>query len=229
MNIIEEINLQEDGAKFRRCDLHIHSFGGSYEVTDSSMTPQNIVDLAIENKLEIIAITDHNSIDNVEQALEYAQGKNIYVVPGIELTTLQGHLLLYFETYQNLESFFGKINLSDDKKYCKETIPQCLEIAEKFEGVGIAAHIDTKTGFELMQDGYSSHKADILKSKNLLALEISDIDNLDWYTKRDSNNERRRLLSERNNKNGFNQNQELAKVLFSDSHTLSGLFPGIFC
>src|SRR3989344_6745230 len=58
MNIIEEINLQEDGAKFRRCDLHIHSFGGSYEVTDSSMTPQNIIDLAIENKLEIIAITD---------------------------------------------------------------------------------------------------------------------------------------------------------------------------
>ena len=223
MNIIEEINLQEDGAKFRRCDLHIHSISGSYDVTDASMTPQNIVDSAIENKLEIIAMTDHNSIDNIAQTLEYAHGKSIYVVPSIELTTLQGHLLLYFETYQNLESFFGKINLSDDKKYCKETIPQCLEIAEKFEGVGIAAHIDTKTGFELMQDGYSSHKADILKSKNLLALEISDIDNLDWYTKRDSNNERRRLLSERNNKNGFNQNQELAKVLFSDSHTLSGL------
>ncbi|MFZ3122866.1 MAG: PHP domain-containing protein [Thermodesulfovibrionales bacterium] len=223
MNIIEEINLQEDGAKFRRCDLHIHSISGSYDVTDSSMTPQNIVDSAIEDKLEIIAITDHNSIDNIAQTLEYAHGKSIYVVPSIELTTLQGHLLLYFETYQNLESFFGKINLSDDKKYCKETIPQCLEIAEKFEGVGIAAHIDTKTGFELMQDGYSPHKADILKSKNLLALEISDIDNLDWYTKRDSNNERRRLLSERNNKNGFNQNQELAKVLFSDSHTLSGL------
>ncbi|HHT9111753.1 MAG: PHP domain-containing protein [Planctomycetes bacterium] len=223
MNIIEEINLQEDGAKFRRCDLHIHSFGGSYEVTDSSMTPQNIVDLAIENKLEIIAITDHNSIDNVEQALEYAQGKNIYVVPGIELTTLQGHLLLYFETYQSLKSFFGKVNISDDKKYCKGTISQCLELTESFGGLGIAAHIDTKTGFELMQDGYSPHKAEILKSKNLLALEISEIDNLDWYTKRDSNNERRRLLNERNSKNGFNQNQELAKVLFSDSHTLSGL------
>ena len=223
MNIIEEINLQEDGAKFRRCDLHIHSMSGSYDVTDSSMTPQNIVDSAIEDKLEIIAITDHNSIDNVEQALEYAQGKNIYVVPGIELTTLQGHLLLYFETYQNLESFFGKINLSDDKKHCKETIPQCLEIAENFEGVGIAAHIDTEAGFELIQSGYSPHKADILKSKNLLALEISGIDNLDWYTNRDSSNDRRRLLSERNNKNGFNQNQELAKVLFSDSHTLSGL------
>ena len=223
MNIIEEINLQKDGAKFRRCDLHIHSFGGSYEVTDSSMTPQNIIDLAIENKLEIIAITDHISIDNVEQALKYAQGKNIYVVPAIELTTLQGHLLLYFEIYDKLKSFFGKINLSDDKKSCKETIPQCLEIAENFGGIGIAAHIDTKTGFELMQGGYSPHKAEILKSKNLLALEISDIDNLDWYTKRDSNNERIRLLNERNNKNGFNQNQELAKVLFSDSHTLSEL------
>lgn len=57
-----EIIHHSSGAQFRRADLHIHSFGevGSYEVTDTAMTPENIVDTAIAEKLDVMAITDHN-------------------------------------------------------------------------------------------------------------------------------------------------------------------------
>ncbi len=43
MNIIDTFSA---GATFVRADLHIHSFGkddGSFDVTDETMTPENIV------------------------------------------------------------------------------------------------------------------------------------------------------------------------------------------
>jgi len=81
-----------NGAKFLRADLHIHSYGeyGSYDVTDISMTPQAIVDTAIDKGLGIISITDHNEINNSNIALTYAKGKNILVIAGIEVSTTQG-------------------------------------------------------------------------------------------------------------------------------------------
>lgn len=44
MSLIQEILSESNGALFRRADLHIHSFGdgGSYDVTDATMTPEGI-------------------------------------------------------------------------------------------------------------------------------------------------------------------------------------------
>ena len=46
-----------NGALFYKADLHIHSFGatGSFDVTDTSNTPQNIVDAAISKGLKEIS------------------------------------------------------------------------------------------------------------------------------------------------------------------------------
>ncbi len=42
------------GAHFHRGDLHIHSFGdgGSYDVIDNQMTPENIIAKAIEKNYQ---------------------------------------------------------------------------------------------------------------------------------------------------------------------------------
>ena len=45
-----------NGAKFVRGDMHIHSFGGSHDVSDSTSTPAAIVSTARANGLKIIAI-----------------------------------------------------------------------------------------------------------------------------------------------------------------------------
>ncbi len=44
-----------NGAHFVKADLHIHSYGngGSYDVADSQMNLQNIVDTAIEKGLSV--------------------------------------------------------------------------------------------------------------------------------------------------------------------------------
>lgn len=61
----------ENGTKFYRADLHIHSYGSyaSYDVTDTQMTPANIIDEAIKENISVISITDHNKIGNIPEAL----------------------------------------------------------------------------------------------------------------------------------------------------------------
>src|ERR1700722_14938111 len=91
----DEIAQAPSGARFVRTDLHVHSYGGSHDVSDPGFTPRAIVEKAAQEGLKIIAITDHNEIANVPGALEVTKGKDVVVIPGIELSTPQGHLLVY--------------------------------------------------------------------------------------------------------------------------------------
>src|SRR3989338_5552069 len=54
--------------------------------SDGELTPEELVDLAIGKKLSAIAITDHDSIGSVKKAIEYSKGKNMEIVPGVELS-----------------------------------------------------------------------------------------------------------------------------------------------
>ncbi|AXX95700.1 TrlF family AAA-like ATPase [Arcobacter ellisii] len=222
---MEEINNLNFGADFVRADLHIHSYGkdGSFDVTDSSMTPQNIVDIAIENNLSIISITDHNEIQNSKKAIDYANNKNILVIPGIEISTTQGHLLVYFETYEQLRKFFGKLTISDDKERCEQGIVQCLRFASEFNGFGVLAHIELDSGFEKVIGRFNKVIEDIFIHPSLLALEISSKNSIDYYTDVDTNDDRKKLLNERRTKLEQRFDLILPKIMSSDAHKLDKL------
>jgi len=216
-----EIEQYSNGAQFRRADLHIHSFGdhGSYDVSDKGMTPEGIVDVAIAEGLEVVAITDHNVIGNVRTALKYSENKNNLVVPGVELSTPQGHLLVYFPTPEKLELFYGKLTFSADKKACHDTIPQCLKYAEDLGGFGICAHIDLELGFEKAHPKYDAFKQDILNCKNLLGLEIASSANSKWFSHSDDDVSRKNCIAIRCGHLEQELDNELAKVMSSDAHT----------
>jgi predicted metal-dependent phosphoesterase TrpH len=76
-------------------DLHIHT-----TFSDSSLTPEEVVAEAVRVGLEAIAITDHDSIDGIQPALESAKQQPLEVIPGVELATLlegrEIHILGYF-------------------------------------------------------------------------------------------------------------------------------------
>ena len=77
------------------CDLHIHS--ALSPCGDMDMTPNNIVNMAILNGLDMIALTDHNTVGNVRAVLECAADKPICVVPGMELETMEeAHFVCLF-------------------------------------------------------------------------------------------------------------------------------------
>lgn len=215
-------------AKFYRGDLHIHSYGtfGSFDVTDTTMTPQSIVDTAIEKNIKIISITDHNEIQNSYQAIEYSKGKDILVIPGIEVSTTQGHLLLYFEKFEELRSFYGHLTINRETNICTQGIVECLNFANQYNGFGILAHIELTSGFEKSIGRFSPQMEEIFKCKNLLAFEIKSKNYIDLYTENDTTEfkkERINLINLRIKHLNLDKDYNLPKVISSDSHTLIGL------
>ena len=82
-------------------DLHLHT-----TASDGRLTPAQMVALALERGLEVISVTDHDSVSGVGEALAAAgSGGRITVVPGVEintdLATGELHVLGYFIDYLN--------------------------------------------------------------------------------------------------------------------------------
>lgn len=68
-------------------DLHVHS-----NRSDGSISPSELVDLAVEKGLSAFALTDHDTVDGIPEALSRARywsqkGVQIEVIPGIEFST----------------------------------------------------------------------------------------------------------------------------------------------
>lgn len=78
-----------------KADLHIHTTT-SYDGTATVAATLEFVKCFTD--LNVIAITDHDEIDGALEAVDLAPGYGIDVVPGIEISTAEGHLLGLFVT-----------------------------------------------------------------------------------------------------------------------------------
>jgi predicted metal-dependent phosphoesterase TrpH len=74
-------------------DLHIHSMY-SYDGTASISAILKYV--ADYTDLNVIAITDHDSMEGVPEALDLAPYYNLEVIPGCEVSSKDGHVLCLF-------------------------------------------------------------------------------------------------------------------------------------
>ena len=63
-----------------KVDLHTHS-----NVSDGSMSPAELVRHAIDSGLQVLALTDHDTIDGLSEAIAAAKGTNLTLVSGVEL------------------------------------------------------------------------------------------------------------------------------------------------
>ncbi len=93
-------------------DLHIHS--ALSPCAEDNMTPVNICGFAKINGIDMIAVADHNSIDNVEVALRAGKEYGVTVVPAMELQTEEDiHILCLFETFEGLRAFYDTLDFLD--------------------------------------------------------------------------------------------------------------------
>lgn len=73
-------------------DLHTHT-----DYSDGGLSPKGVVEFAVLCGLRAIAITDHDTVDGVEEALQAGEEFGIEVVPGIELSCQSDtHMLGYY-------------------------------------------------------------------------------------------------------------------------------------
>lgn len=68
-----------------RADLHIHSCLSP--CADLTMSPKRIVWAAIAKELDVIAVCDHNSAENVKATINVARDTRLTVLPGMEVTS----------------------------------------------------------------------------------------------------------------------------------------------
>ena len=77
------------------CDLHTHT-----TASDGSDSPSELVRLAEASGLSAVAITDHDTVSGIEEALRASDQLNIEVIPGVELSVIANkgnmHILGYF-------------------------------------------------------------------------------------------------------------------------------------
>lgn len=87
-----------------RFDLHVHT-----TASDGTLTPGDVVRMAGAKRLAAIAITDHDSVEGIAEALSAARqaGSSTAVIPGVELSAVHDgrdvHLLGYFVDHTDEE------------------------------------------------------------------------------------------------------------------------------
>jgi len=182
--------------KVFNCDLHIHTCLSPCAELD--MHPKAIIEKAISTKLDIVAICDHNSSENVPYVIKASQGKNLKIFPGMEVTTSEEvHFLALFDSISDLsklqefvylhlpgtndEERFGiqaivnedgEVEGINDKLLIGATdvpLNDLLNYVHEQNGLAIASHIDRESFSVLSQLGF------IDESINFDALEITPL------------------------------------------------------
>ena len=172
-----------------RADLHIHT-PHSLCYADRSATADEIVQTAIARGLDLIAITDHHSFAGAREVLKAASGTGLSVIPGLEITTQEGHFVGLFEA-SSLNSTVAddfvhwlgitKPQLGDGHAIVDRSVESVLERIFQLGGLGIAAHIDRWPSGFLESSVARSVKESIHANPHLSALEITiPEDRLAW-------------------------------------------------
>lgn len=85
-------------------DLHMHSCLSP--CGDDEMTPNNMAGMGVVAKLDIMALTDHNTCRNCPAFFKTAEANGVVPVAGMELTTAEDiHLVCLFEKLEDAMSF----------------------------------------------------------------------------------------------------------------------------
>jgi PHP family Zn ribbon phosphoesterase len=89
-----------------RADLHIHTVLSPCGGLD--MGAPDIVARALECGLELVAVTDHNTCRNAAAVMNAARGKNLVVLPGLEVQSSEDiHAVVLFGTLEEALDFEG--------------------------------------------------------------------------------------------------------------------------
>jgi len=115
-------------------DLHIHS-----TFSDGVLKPTEVIDLAKSQGLAAIAITDHDTADGTDEAVQRGKEQGIEVVTGIEISSWHGdtsmHILGYRFDYEN-EQFNRRLQLLQDGREIRNA-----RIIENLQRLGIRVDI----------------------------------------------------------------------------------------
>ncbi|WP_122088733.1 TrlF family AAA-like ATPase [Halalkalicoccus subterraneus] len=178
------------GARFIKADLHIHT-PESYDYQDDEAEPSDLIERFVEENIELVAITDHNTDGYYEELVEAAEAEPVTVLPGVEITTGQSgenqiHMTAIFppDNAPAISGVMHEIGLGTDPEtaIADATIPSICDTVREAGGLPILAHIDQNAGahHELANRNNPTRQR-TFDSDKVAALEIVSLDTADQF------------------------------------------------
>ena len=172
------------GLSFKKLDLHVHT-PASADFRDKSVTPEDIVQKAIAEELDAIAITDHNSGEWIDCVKNAARGTELVVFPGVEISCTGGkegiHLIALLDIDKGTEHITGLLNKlgitpgkqGDTRSLADQTPKAIIDViqASDWQGIAIPAHVTSSKG--ILEDMRGQQRIEIIQHPNLIAVEAT--------------------------------------------------------
>jgi len=104
----------------RNTDLHTHTY-----YSDGQLSPKQLVRLSKKRGIKNLALTDHNTIKGVQEAIKEGKKIGVNVIPAVEIQYKGGEILAYFINLKNkpLNNALKKIRKETEssvKKFCQD-------------------------------------------------------------------------------------------------------------
>lgn len=120
---------------YKKGDFHIHT-----NASDGIFSPSEVLNIAKDQNVDILAITDHDTTAGIDEALYTGNKLNIKVIPGIELSTLYNgeniHVVGLFKDDKYNSKEFKNI-LLDMKNYRLWRSQKIVENLDKYFNIKI--------------------------------------------------------------------------------------------
>ncbi|MEN6581993.1 MAG: PHP domain-containing protein [Armatimonadota bacterium] len=119
-----------------RADLHIHS-----TASDGMLTPTQVVEAAAQAGLAAVALTDHDTVAGIDEALAAGTRLGVEVVPAIEISSthaerVEVHILGYFFDYK-APDLVDRLEFLRNARW-----ERAKQIVEKLNAVGVPVEFD---------------------------------------------------------------------------------------
>lgn len=118
-----------------RVDLHMHT-----NYSDGQHTPEELIVKVKDAGIDVISITDHDTVDGIFEAVEAGKKYGVEVIPGLEISSdirdREVHILAYFfdPTNKELEEYL--------RFFRAERIKRAIRIIEKLNALGLSLTLD---------------------------------------------------------------------------------------
>lgn len=110
-----------------RADLHTHSY-----CSDGTLSPENIAELAKSGGVELVAVTDHDSMEACAELEAFAKSKGIKTVNGLEVSAYDGRIKFHTLGYNiDIEKFRPFL-----KRLYESSIVRTEDILNKLNAIG---------------------------------------------------------------------------------------------
>lgn len=105
-------------------DLHLHT-----RYSDGQLNPEQIVELEAQKGIDIMSITDHDNLRGYFKAKQPAKEYGITLIPGVEITTPNYHLLAYnFDPEDKKFQEFIEYSRSLQKNACEARVKELRQL-----------------------------------------------------------------------------------------------------